>query len=201
MKDVGPDPFTSDLLLRERLAREMALAGIITFDQAKKVNDNITEHVMNLADQAIRYREISAFETRPWLAEAHGVNKESDDPWSGRACPEVSLPADGTDRARLQIRDLLRRDRLTFEDALRNTIVRDPLQIAGQTMMAVYHRKFGHTSVPNHHQQDVYMHTEHYSGSDDAKWESSHLDIPGSNLEGLSKHERSHRVDDQTIIN
>ena len=46
VQDVGPDPFTYDLLLRERLARELALAGVITLDQAKKVNDNITEHVM-----------------------------------------------------------------------------------------------------------------------------------------------------------
>ena len=155
-------------------------------DQAKKVNDNITEHVMHLAEQVIRYREISAFETRPWLAEIHGINKETDDPWSGRACPAVGLPANGTERARLQLRDLLRRDRLPYEDALRNAVTRDPLQLAGHVMMAVYHRKFGHTSVPNHHQQDVYRHTVHYSGPDDAKWESSHLDIPGSNLEGLS---------------
>ena len=69
-------------------------------------------------------------------------------------------------------------------------------------MMAVYHRKFGHTSVPNHHQQDVYRHTVHYSGPDDAKWEweSSHLDIPGSNLEDLPRHELAHRIFDQPIL-
>ena len=54
VQDVGPEPLVYDLLTRERLARELALVGVISLDQAKKVNDNITEHVMHLAEQVFR---------------------------------------------------------------------------------------------------------------------------------------------------